>query len=86
MRLHPTESPPTLSAILIRTAFGWKTSNDHWEDTAVWWDDTLEMWRELADPQTAGALDMAFVITTVPEPSVFILAGFGLLALLRRRK
>jgi hypothetical protein len=71
----------------INTDFGWKTSIDHWRDDAAWrdvqWPDTVP-WEKLEDPLTGQTLDMAFVLTTVPEPSVFVLAGLGLLMLFRR--
>lgn len=70
----------------INTDFGSKTSIDHWRDDAVWKDEGSTVWQKLVDPITGETLDMAFVITTVPEPSVFVLAGMGLLALLRLRK
>jgi hypothetical protein len=69
---------------------GWKTSVDHYNDSAVWWDFTNSTWNKLVDPVTGqGPIDMAFVITTIPEPgclSLFVLGG-GLwgLRLLRRR-
>jgi len=75
----------SVSAHVTDGDLGWKTSLDHWEDDAVW-SDGPGCWEELRDPITGESLDLAFAITTIPEPSVFILAGFGLLALLRRRK
>jgi len=76
--------------------FGWKTSIDHWNDDAVWADaigDGISppaeaFWNELRDPFTGESLDMAFAITTIPEPGVFAIIGMGLLSLLtlRRRK
>ena len=70
------------------TAFGWKTSNIQWEDDAVWQDDDwADFWEPLEDPLGSGvSLDMAFVITTIPEPGVFVLAGLGLLGLLGLRR
>ena len=67
--------------------WGWKTSQDHFNDDAVWYDYTAQQWRELRDPYTQESLDMAFVITSVPEPATMsLLALGGLLALIRRRK
>jgi len=68
---------------------GWKTSKDHFNDDAVWGDfatGAAVVWNELRDPLTQESLDLAFVITTVPEPSAIALAilGGGLL-LVRRR-
>ena len=64
---------------------GWKTSQDHFTDDAVYWDMVKKTWLELRDPYTGESLDMAFVIT--PEPatmSMLALASIGVL--LRRRK
>ena len=72
--------------------FGWKTSLDHWGDYAVWAD-----WQGPGSPKPEGdqweeliieemQWDMAFVITTIPEPGLLAIAGLGLLALLRREK
>jgi hypothetical protein len=60
---------------------GWKTSENHFMDDAVWWDGAN--WNELKDPITDESLDLAFVIT--PEPTTIALLGLGGL-LLRRRK
>ena len=46
---------------------GWKTSQDHFTDDAVYWSMIDETWLELRDPVTNESLDMAFVIT--PEPA-----------------
>jgi hypothetical protein len=64
--------------------WGWKTSQDHFMDDAVWSDFGLEGWQELRDPITFESLDLAFVIT--PEPAAVMLFAFGGLALLRRRR
>jgi len=77
--------------------FGWKTSLDHWNDDAVYGDNSIfagppTAWKELIYPSShplAGqSIDMAFVLTTVPEPHtwMFTLLGVGLLALGMRRK
>ncbi len=71
--------------------FGWKTSYENKApDTAVWSDDGMS-WSRLLDPcfeDPEEPLNLAFVITgiPIPEPSVFLLGGFGLLALLRLRR
>jgi len=55
---------------------GWKTSQDHWMDDAVYWDPIDQRWIELRDPMTTESLDMAFVIT--PEPGTLLLLAGGL--------
>ena len=72
----------------LTTDFGWKTSIDHWRDDAAWRDEEwspTQPWEKLED-QSGVTLDMAFVITTIPEPGIFAIAGLGLLALLRFRR
>lgn len=67
---------------------GWKTSYQHFNDDAVWGDFPEPFWQELRDPVTQQSLDLAFVLTTVPEPGTVLLVAFGcvgLLALQRRR-
>lgn len=64
--------------------WGWKTTQDHFNDDAVWYDYSTDQWRELRDPSTDESLDMAFVIT--PEPGAICLLGLGGLALIRRKR
>ncbi len=61
--------------------WGWKTTQDHWNDDAAYY---YGGWNELRDPQTLESLDMAFVIT--PEPGTLILFAIGGLFVARRRK
>jgi len=68
---------------------GWKTSLDHFEDSAVWADadpGTIPQWQKLYNPGgVADSLDLAFVIT--PEPTTILLLVGGMAAgLLRRRR
>jgi hypothetical protein len=71
--------------------FGWKTSDQHWNDDATWsiapFGTQPQFWEELID-QGGTSLDMAFVITTVPEPGTAMLLGLGAAVLLitRRRR
>ncbi len=72
---------------------GWKTSQDHFQDDAIYYDEELQNpdtgllgdWAELFDPQTGESLDMAFVITPEPQSSALAALGFGLLCLRRKR-
>jgi hypothetical protein len=71
---------------------GWKTTQDHWNDDAVWGDfladGTVEAWHELRDPFTGESLDLAFVITPEPGTTAMLLGVgvMGLFAFARRRK
>jgi len=71
------------------TLFGWKTSWQHWNDDAVWGDvvaGSPVAWRELIDPATGVSMDMAFALTTVPEPSGFALLSIGAVLVLAWRR
>ena len=76
-------------ALEVFTEFGnvgWKTSQDHFMDDAVFKCQDTGVWVELRDPFTGESLDLAFVIT--PEPgtmSLLVLGGIGVL-MRRRRK
>jgi hypothetical protein len=79
--------------------FGWKTSGSpHFNDDAVFTDvftvglnpHTVPTgpWRELRDPRSGESLDLAFVITGIPEPSSVVLMFLGVagaLVFIRRR-
>jgi hypothetical protein len=98
-----TAAAPALYWLLIKVTllndeqfdFGWKTAIDQHYDDAVY-DAAAEWppdWHELIDPRFATAavsLDLAFVLNgvAIPEPSVLVVAGLGLLGLLglRRKK
>lgn len=65
---------------------GWKTSLEHFQDDAVY--RTLQgSWTELISP-TGISLDMAFVITSVPEPTtlLLLLIGTGSVSIMIRRR
>lgn len=57
---------------------GWKTSKDKFMDDATY-RNLNGAWEELIDPLTGESLDMAFVITGIPEPgTVFLAVGLVL--------
>jgi hypothetical protein len=69
----------------VEMDIGWKESDDHWNDDAVWRTTANEEWEELWDPTGTYSMDMAFVIT--PEPaSMAMLAIGGLAVMIRRRR
>jgi hypothetical protein len=61
--------------------FGWKTSINHWNDNAAYFSSG---WQEMFDPDTGGAMDLAFVIT--PEPAALTCLLCGALLILRRHR
>lgn len=69
------------------TSIGWKTSQDHYMDGAVQYG-TLNDWSPVDNPMTGAHLDMAFVISPVPEiPSgMMALLAFGGAWLMLRAK
>ena len=67
-----------------QSAVGWKTSQDQFEDIAVWYDYILDVWVPLNDPVDGYRLDLAFVIT--PEPATLGLLVIGGLLMLKRRR
>lgn len=66
---------------------GWKTSENHWNDDAVYLSPTGG-WQDLhypsIDPRYPESIDLAFVIT--PEPATICLLGLGTLSLIRRKR
>ena len=73
-----------LNQTVLTGPLGWKTSQDHWNDVAVYWEPTNAQWLRLFDPVNGERLDLAFVIT--PEPATMTLLALGGLAMLRRRR
>jgi len=70
----------------IQSPVGWKTSQDHFNDAAVFLNANIPpvpQWEPLFDPITGEVLDLAFVITS--DPATLALMTLGGLALLRRR-
>jgi len=75
-------------ALNVAHGIGWKTSDNHFNDDAVYWNPTMTEWMELYDPVTGESLDMAFVITGIPEPATLtltLLAGGAVVTMRRRR-
>ena len=69
--------------------WGWKTSLEVWNDNAVTYDgvDPEGPWLELIDPVSGLGRDLAFELTTVPEPVTLALLGtVALGAIAYRRK
>lgn len=71
-------------------SFGWKTSTNGWNDAAVVWDPNLLLWTNTTywfGPYEGQKIDMAFAITTIPEPTGFALLSAGIAAMtaVRRR-
>ena len=81
--------------------FGWKTSQEHFEDDAVIWDDQLGVWKELRYPlghpmhdpfDPANPMDdpaigsVDMAFVITPEPATMTLIGLGGLAVLLRRR
>jgi hypothetical protein len=70
-------------------AIGWKTSlSEQFMDDAVYGNPLPggPVWTPLVDPYTGKSLDLAFVITGIPEPSTALLGAMAaLLAASRRR-
>ncbi len=80
-----------VSANLLRkdetARFGWRTSEEHWNDAAVWSDSHQGPWNELlypiGHPYEGESIDLAFVIT--PEPTTLLTLALGSWIALRRR-
>lgn len=99
-RHHFNQVPGTVYWLSVQAAnmagdnvWGWKTSEQHWNDDATWVDNAPwpPDWNELRDPlNPSQSLDMAFVLTVaVPEPRAYaLMAGLGLagFALVRRAR
>ena len=70
-------------------SIGWKTSLTQNNDSAVWLNTSNRAnmkWEKVLDPETSAPLDLAFVITTIPEPATAPLLVLGALALIVRRR
>jgi hypothetical protein len=79
----------------VQWEFGWKTSSQHWNDSATWRVDQMppSQWNALRSPRrhlfSGQNIDLAFALTTgwVPEPSTFVLlATTGMALLFRGRR
>lgn len=70
--------------------WGWKTASEVWNDAAVTYDGTHVdgPWLELIDPVSGLSRDLAFELTTIPEPATMALLGtvaLGAIAYRRKR-
>jgi hypothetical protein len=67
---------------------GWKTSLTQYFDAAAYSGPTfMQEWNVLSDPVNGKLLDLAFVITSVPEPATLVLTVLGgLVAIVSRRR
>ena len=63
----------------LNTAWGWKSSLDHWEDVAVYRGPGPETWLPLVDPVYGDSLDLAFVISN--EEYVPAVSPWGLIVM-----
>jgi hypothetical protein len=82
----------------VTTNWGWKSSQDHWEDDAVWRSATFPIWQPLYEPPDfTQTLDLAFVVTGgryVPTVSpwglivlaLLVVSAAGVIALRRARR
>ncbi len=77
--------------IQVQTQFGlpwwgWKTSQDHFADVAVW-SVPGGQWEPLYDPTSPVQLPLDFAFVITPEPGTLALVALGgALALIRRRR
>lgn len=64
----------------VTTRWGWKSTQDHWNDDAVWAEDPTFDWAELyTPPDLIESLDLAFVING--RPAIPAVTGWGLAVL-----
>ncbi len=69
--------------------FGWQSSGDHWLDSAVWIDlshPDAAQWQPVIPPFGSGAMDLAFALIAIPEPTTLGLIVLGGLMLRKRRR
>lgn len=64
---------------------GWKESEDHFNDAAVWRDVASTDWQTLVDPIAGTDMDLAFVITPEPTTVSMVALVSGLAVFIRRR-
>jgi len=64
---------------------GWKESEDHFMDAAVWRDVASTDWQMLTDPFSGAPMDMAFVITPEPSTISMICLASGCVLFIRRK-
>jgi len=81
--------------------FGWKTSQEHFEDDAVIWDEQCQIWKELRYPQGHPLWDpfdpcdplddpaigsVDLAFVITPEPATWAVMVFGTIVVTRRRR
>ncbi|HWB53557.1 MAG TPA: hypothetical protein VG722_05170, partial [Tepidisphaeraceae bacterium] len=87
---------PNVVAGVAAPVFGWKTSLYHWNDDAVFgittssnFPGTADNWTDMHypsnSPYAGQSIDMAFDLTTIPEPSLLLLVLPAALMIRSRR-
>ncbi|HEY4759250.1 MAG TPA: PEP-CTERM sorting domain-containing protein [Thermoguttaceae bacterium] len=91
----PPPTPPEDPYPPPQYVFGWKSTDQPWNDDAVFADTDMPggppigPWVDMWHPLTGQSLNLAFAITTIPEPGTIVMlltaCFIGLVTFLRRR-